>query len=121
LQAYSNIESSWNNEWKRYEAEIKVARWENCREQGYIVSLKHKRDQLNIVFYEHRNSDAICAVKWEQYSFDNLTIHNAMFGDICKDRYDISHSVNYGKAYLMAEWVYRQFELFWNEKTKNEN
>lgn len=126
LQRNANIESSWNKEYKCYDAEIKVARWENCREQGYIVSLCSKKfgggKQLNIAFFEHRNSDSICAVKWEQNSMNTITIDNAVFGDVYKDKYDTSHSVGYGEAYGMAEWITEQLTEFWNKHNpKNEN
>lgn len=114
LQANSNIEQSWNSEFRRYDAEINVARWENCREQGYVVSLVNKNsEQINIAFFEHRNSDAICAVKWKQLSINSLTIANADFGDIYKDKYDVSHSVGYGKAKEMAEWIIEELTSHW--------
>ena len=114
LQRDADIEESWNDKWKRYDAEIQVARWENYREQGYVVSLiNKKRKQLNIAFFEHRNSDSICAVKWQQESVNTLTIENAEFGDVYKDKYDTSHSVGYGKAYEMAEWIIEQFKEHW--------
>lgn len=114
LQRDAHIEESWDNEWKRYEAEIQVARWENCREQGYVVSLRNKkREQLNIAFFEHRNTDSICAVKWQQESMNTLTINNAIFGDVYKDKYDTSHCVGYGKAYEMAEWIIEQLREHW--------
>ena len=126
LQRNANIESSWNKEYKCYDAEIKVARWENCREQGYIVSLYSQKfgcgEQLNIAFFEHRNSDSICAVKWEQKSMNTLTIDNAKFGDVYKDKYDTSHSVGYGEAYQMAEWITEQLTEFWDKhNTKDED
>ena len=39
----------------------------NCREMGFvlsIVSANAKRAPENIAFYEHRNSDEICAIRW---------------------------------------------------------
>ena len=114
LQRDADINESWNDEWKRYDAEIQVDRWENCREQGYVVILRNKkREQLNIAFFEHRNSDSICAVKWQQESINTLTIDNAKFGDVYKDKYDISHSVSYGKAKEMAEWIIEQLREHW--------
>lgn len=119
LQRNANIESSWNQEYKCYNAEINVARWENCREQGYIVSLCSKKfgggEQLNIAFFEHRNSDSICAVKWEQNSINSITINNAVFGDAYKNKYDISHSVSCGEAYQMAEWITKELTEFWDK------
>jgi len=37
LQKYEGIEDSWDEAFYRYRAQPLVARWENCREQGYIV------------------------------------------------------------------------------------
>ena len=114
LQLYSDIELSWNNERKCYDAEIKVARWENCREQGYVVSLTNReRKQLNIAFFEHRNSDSICAIKWEQSSMNSLTIDNAKFNDVYKDKWDVSHTVSYGEVKEMAEWIGEELEKHW--------
>lgn len=119
LQRNANIEESWNAEYKIYEAEIKVGRWENCREQGYVVSLRNKkREQLNIAFFEHRNSDSICAIKWQQESLNTLTINNAKFGDVYKDKYDTSYSVECGKAYEMSEWIIGQLTEHWIEGSK---
>ena len=115
-----NIEQSWDSDRKHYRAEIKVARWENCREQGYVLSLKHtdanpvgEAKQLNIAFFEHRNSDSICAIKWEQWTWNSPTIDTAEFGDVYKTKFDVSHSVGYGQAVEMAEWVKEQFTAFW--------
>lgn len=114
LQRISVIEESWDDKFKRYDAKIWVARWENCREQGYVVSLmNNKRKQLNIAFFEHRNSDEICAVKWQQESMNTLTIDTAKFGDVYKNKYDTSHSVGYGKAYEMAEWIIGELTNHW--------
>lgn len=121
LLKHFEIESSWNSELRRYEANIKVARWENCREQGYVLMLKSndytKLRQLNIAFFEHRNSDDICAVKWEQVTLNTPTIETAKFGDVYKDKYDVSHSVNYKGHYEMMEWIRQQFEEFWEDVT----
>lgn len=118
LQGIGDIESSWNEEFKDYDARIKVARWENCREQGYVVFMRsadYKR-QINIAFFEHRNSDSICAVKWEQVTGNaSPTIESADFGDVYKDKYDTSHAVSYNQHYDMAKWIKGELEKFWKE------
>lgn len=114
LQGEGDIIESWNGQ--SYEAEIQIARWENCREQGYVVSLVNKlNEQINIAFFEHRNSDKICAVKWEQASINALTIDTAEFGDVYKNKHDLSHSVNYGKAYEMAKWIFKELKTHWKK------
>lgn len=114
------IESSWNKEFHNYDAEITVSRWENGREQGYVSTLRSKdyRRQLNIAWFEHRNSDNICAVRWEQLTMNAPTIDTAKFGDVYKTKYDTSHDVGYGKFSEMAEWISEQFENFWDETTE---
>lgn len=108
------IEESWNDDTKQYDAKAKVARWENCREQGYVISLWNKNsDQLNIAFFEHRNTDSICAVKWQQNSINSPTIGTAKFNGIYKDKWDLSHSVGYGEVLEMANWIEEQFTEFW--------
>ena len=117
LSAYDEIEESWNDELKEYEARPEVARWENCREQGYIVFLKSKdyQNQINIIFFEHRNSDSICAVLWEQNSMNSLTIETARFGDVYKTKYDTSKSVGAGKVDEMATWIWEKLTAWWIE------
>jgi hypothetical protein len=114
------VENSWNAGHRKYDAEPKVARWENCREQGYVISLRTKdfKKQLNIAFFEHRNSDSICAVKWEQSTLNSPTIDTAEFGDVYKDKYDTSHDVGYGEVMKMAEWIKHELEKFWEENHK---
>jgi len=109
------IEESWSDEWKRYEADIGVARWENCREQGYVLMLTVGREQLNIAFFEHRNVDGLCAVKWEEWTMNSPTIGTANFGDKYADKYSSDFDVNYGEVVKMAEWMLKEFITFWKE------
>jgi hypothetical protein len=114
------VESSWNDELKKYDAEPKVARWENCREQGYVVSLRTKdyKKQLNIAFFEHRNSDCICAVMWEQVTLNSPTIDNAEFGDVYKNKSDVSHEVRWGEIKKMSDWIVKELIKFWEKNSK---
>jgi len=123
LALFQNFEilESYDTKFNKYLADIKVGRWENCREQGYIFSLLSKdfSKQLNITIFEHRNSDNLCAVKWEQKSINSITIDTAQFGDVYKTKYDVSHQVKYGEILKMVEWIEQQFNEFWNEKLKD--
>lgn len=113
------VESSWNDERKKYDAEPKVARWENCREQGYVISMRAKNHkQLNIAFFEHRNSDSICAVMWEQPTLNSPTIDTAEFGDVYKDKYDLSHEVGWKKVDKMSNWIEKELNKFWKKNLK---
>jgi hypothetical protein len=113
LSARPGVDSSWDG--NKYEAGPTVARWENGREQGYVVCLRSKdySRQLNIAFFEHRNSDNICAVKWEQQTINSPNVDTAQFGDIYKNKYDISKEIGYGRVAEMADWIYGELESFW--------
>lgn len=115
LQGMGNIEESYDDKTHEYKAVLNVARWENCREQGYIVSLRSEdyRKQLNIAFFEHRNSDSICAIKWEQSDINSINITTMKTDECYKDKFDVSHSVSYNQAWDMAQWIKGQFTGFW--------
>ncbi len=115
LSNADGIERSWSAEWKRYLAEPKVSRWENCREQGYVVWMRNegRSNQINIAFYEHRNSDSICAIRWEQITINAPTIDTAKFGDVYKDKYDVSKTVDVGRADEMASWIMDELISFY--------
>lgn len=124
LQATDGIESSWNHEKGRYDAEPKIARWENCREQGYVISLRGSdyTEGINIAFFEHRNSDSICAVVWNGTSMNSPTIETANFGEAYATKWAVDHTVGYGKAAEMAEWILEKLGSFWTsnqEKKKS--
>jgi hypothetical protein len=109
-----DIEESWNDSFKCYEAKPEVGRWENCREQGYVVMLRNKKyEQLNIAFFEHRNTDGICAIRWIQSTINSPTIETAQFGDVYKDKYDVSHSVGYHEFQKMSDWIFGQMKAHW--------
>lgn len=104
------FDSDYDSEKGCYKHEIKIKRWENCREQGYVLCLKNeKKLQMNIAFFEHRNSDRICAVKWIQ-NIENPTIQNAEFGNIYKNKYDVSKEVPWREYMAMSDWIYKEFE-----------
>lgn len=109
------IKESYNETQKRYEAEPKVARWENCREQGYVLCMRNNNyaKQINIAWFEHRNSDSICAVKWEQTTTNSPTIESAVFGDVYKKKYDVSHEEGYGRVEAMASWISNELKQWW--------
>lgn len=115
---HMHIEESWSMERSCYLAQPKVARWENCREQGYVISMTdgefYRKAQLNIAFYEHRNSDDICAIVWEQATINSPTISTIdTQGTVFKDKWDISKVVAYDQPQAMADWILKQMRDFW--------
>lgn len=116
LEAFDGIEPSYNGD--GYSAFPYIAEWYNGREHGYVVYLRNQdyTKQINIAFFEHRNSDSIHAVKWLQHTGINPpTIDSAEFGDVYKNKFDTSYAVDYGQPADMAHWIYDELESFWIE------
>lgn len=118
LTTYSGVASSWSEEFKQYFAEPEINPWFNGRERGYVVTMRSDdyRNQINIAFYEHRNSDQICAIVWEQVTTNPPTIDTAVFGDVFKDKYDVSKTFEYGEAHKMADYVMGKLDNFWSRR-----
>lgn len=122
LSGHDGIEDSWSSEFKCFLAEPTVDRWHNCREQGYVVSMRAENfgKQINIAFFEHRNSDAICAIEWEQTTMNPPTIDSMdTGGTVYKDKWDTSHSTEWGEAMQMADWIFGRLQAFWNANRKS--
>lgn len=115
LSGKAGIEESWNSQRNDFGAKPTVARWYNCREQGYVVSMRSKQfaQQINIAFFEHRNSDDICAVEWEECTTNPPTIDSEAFRKVYKDKWFSSHSESVGRASEMADWIFERLTAFW--------
>lgn len=111
-----HIEDSWDDARKMYRSIIEVGRWENCREQGYILSMVDKYNvQYNIIVFQHRNSDNICAIDWVQNSMNSISIDTIKDG-VFEDKFkSIKHEEHYGEVLPMAQWINNQFNEFWNK------
>lgn len=91
---------------------LQVARWENGREQGYVIkATNHKRVQLNIAFFEYRNSDFIHFLKWEQKTFNSPTLQDCIDSGVYENKYDNQYSVEYGQIVDAAKWVVTQLTI----------
>ena len=122
LDGRDGVEASWCDEEKRYRARVDCAEWQNCRERGFVISLiapEYRGKQLNIAFFEHRNSDDICAVEWVQNTHINPpNINTAKFDGAYESKWDVSHSVPYGHAGQMADWIIERLEEHWKSNAE---
>jgi hypothetical protein len=114
LEMHDGVEPSWDKEDKAY-APVHIAEWHNGREEGYVVVFRNRQHvQLNIAFFEHRNSDSICALEWVQTTMNPPTIDTADFGGkVYKTKWDVSHQVEVGEAMKMADWIMERLCQHW--------
>ena len=113
------IDPSWDYEQKDYLAVPMVNEWVNGREKGYVITMTDKfwNKQINIVFYEHRNTDLICALMWENNRFGIPSIQDAIDFGHFNSSSDYTHSVSVGRADEMAAWIKDQLYRFWVENS----
>jgi hypothetical protein len=64
----SVVNPVWDNEFKKYKCTTKVWRFDNCREQGFILGYSNGYfggdKNLYFAVSEHRNTDAIVVYHW---------------------------------------------------------
>lgn len=83
-----------------------IGRFENCREQGYVLSLFYKCQFIrNYAFYEHRNSDRMCLLMSDTSTI-NTPRADAMFGD--RGKYDVDKSFDSDEIVEAADYIIEQ-------------
>lgn len=118
LRYSGDISESYSSERHEYLAKPEIDRWHNCREQGYVITLcsADYKNKIYIAFFEHRNSDSICAVVFEtEYNLINPPTIN----DIPKhhpyyeSKWAVDKTVGTGEAMEMAEWIHSFMTQWW--------
>lgn len=109
----SGIEDSWDDDQKRYLAEPMFCRLDNCREQGYVVFLRSPdlAKQINISFYEHRNTDRIYVQVNDVRTFNAPSQQEAM-GHM-GDKYASAFTAPCGEIDKVADFIADALRQFW--------
>ena len=104
------VNKTYNKEGNYNEAEFMVGRYENCREQGYVFSLRYKNEQRNYAIYEHRNSDNLIVV-----IFDLLSINTPCGEDVwgnMEDKYDYPKAFSCGQIVECGDYIIEDAQNF---------
>lgn len=111
---------AWNPLYGMSEVDALVGRYENGREQGYVVSLLYKyREQKTIAFYEHRNSDVIYVLSTDKYvGYD--TPNKEIIYDGYGDKWDCDESFKCGEIVKCGEYIINEFTKFVSEAVKKD-
>ena len=102
----------WNSESVTYlknehdgKVYIKVGRFENCREQGYIFTLNYNFGVvMNYAVYEHRNSDSLCVLLFKTECNLNTPTLDEVWKDK-KDKWDVDKTFSWGHITDCGEWI----------------
>lgn len=106
-----------------YEVFIQTKPWYNGRESGFVVSMSpgtfSSKKVIHIAVFEHRNSDQICALKWEnERHYWNHPLEDKDIFDVAyknKGKFDLDFTVGPGESGKMADWVYDELSRFYKE------
>lgn len=79
----------------------------NCREMGFVVQLhRPKGKPINWAFFEHRNSDSLCCLKWEGTTpVDGSVPVSCVPESVYPDKYAITKSWSYLAIGEAAMWL----------------
>jgi hypothetical protein len=107
LRSKDGLESSWSKEHLCYMAEPNVNTWFN--------GSSNYQNCINIAFFEHRNSDHICAVMFEfnginPPSFDDIPEEHPYY----HSKYNYDHAVSYGEIVKMVDWIIDKLNEWWS-------
>ena len=88
------------------DVDVHIGRFENCREQGYVLSLFYRSQFIrNYAFYEHRNSDQMCLLMSDTFTI-NTPRADAMFGD--RGKYDVDKFFESDDIVKAADYIIEQ-------------
>lgn len=107
---------------EEYKISLQTCPWYNGREKGFCISMGHyiKNNWLHIAVFEYRNTDNLCALKWETTSpYWNLaTIEEAGKVAYADDSSNPTISFGYGEIGKCAKWIYDALKEYYSAKLK---
>ena len=84
----------------------RVGRYENCREQGYVFSIRVETNERHYAVYQHRNSDSLIVLISNGMCMDTPDV-NFMWKDKGENstKYDYDKGFPYGEIVKCGEWI----------------
>lgn len=108
------IDKTWNKEFHKYDASVEVGRYENCREQGYIISVLYNGNQRNYCVYEHRNSDDLCVVVFDAVTINTPT-NDIVFEAMKDSKWNYTKAFGYGEIVSCGDYIIEDMKEFINK------
>lgn len=108
------IDETWIKENKCYDASVKVGRYENYREQGYIFSVRYKGEQRNYAVYEHRNSDQLCVVVFDGATINTPT-NDMLFEAMGDNKWNYTKAFDFGEIVPCGNYIIEDIKEFINK------
>lgn len=102
-----------------HEPIVQIGRYENGREQGYVVRLMIDEiiPMASYCFYEHRNSDQICVIQFQSAGYDTPSLDTIWLGR--ENKYDYDKEFGYAHIEDCAEYIINDMKRRWLEFKEN--
>lgn len=118
------LEHSTASEYGYRHADLYVGRYENCREQGYVFSIRYKGKCRNYAVYEHRNSDTLIVLISNCLTINTPSV-DEMWSDHADEngyasKYDYDMGFKNGKIVDCGDYIIKDIRKFIND-INNEN
>lgn len=92
----------------------------NCRERGFVISLREKDRNKHFAWFEHRNSDSLCVIAWdakEAYAknsdyFNTDDIPRAAY----PDKWAVTKSFSCGAFGEASCWLSEEVRKFYEQQ-----
>lgn len=108
------INKTWNEKFHKYDAEVCVGRYENCREQGYIFSVLYNGEQRNYAVYEHRNSDQLCVVVFNALT-KNTPQKELVWDAMGDSKWNYTKAFGFGEIVSCGDYIVKDMKEFINK------
>lgn len=108
------VSNTWDDKHKKYLADVFVGRYENCREQGYIFSVRYKGEQRNYAVYEHRNSDQLCVVVFDGATINTPT-NDMLFEAMGDNKWNYTKAFGFGEIVSCGDYIVENIKEFINK------
>jgi hypothetical protein len=82
---------------------ISIGRYENGREQGYVITLRYRYFQVNYAVYEHRNCDELCIIRNIASTINTPTLETMSCGR--DGKWGVDKRFSYGEWQDCANWI----------------
>jgi hypothetical protein len=96
--------------------------YSNCREMGFVISVcpLGAGAKKNFAFYEHRNSDNLCCIRWE----GDLPISGGVTCDdipteAFPDKWSMTESWGCGEYWKAQEWLEAEIKEIFKKKEES--
>ena len=109
---------------------VQTLRYHNGREQGFLwtiskwsPNLREKTPQINFVWYEHRNSDKLCCIKWTgdvKTPIDKSVTYSAIPEEVFPDKWSYTKGFRPFRFREALAWWANELQDWYDEIKERE-